>query len=88
MCVGESRQDDNLLCSDGETADFPDGCFSRGSISIQCPKDYHPCNNFRPEANYHEFECQKDCDDYGGYKRLLSTFYTDGFNEFNELPRY
>jgi len=71
MCIEEPREDDNLLCSDGEVGPQWDGCFDRGSVRIQCPKGFHPCNEFRAETNNKEFHCGKDCRKYGGSRKCL-----------------
>lgn len=64
VCIGEQRDDNKLLCSDGELTDSWDweGCSLRGTVRIQCPEDYYPCNNLRSK----EFVCDKTCDNDGG----------------------
>jgi len=71
MCIEEPREDDYLLCSDGEVGTQWDGCFDRGSVRIQCPKGFHPCNDFRAETNNKEFHCGKDCKKFGGSRKCL-----------------
>ena len=71
MCIGEPREDEKLLCSDGELIDIEkdadwSGCFDRGSVRVQCPKDYYPCNKLRKSSDYKEFICAKDCSNKGG----------------------
>ena len=61
VCIGESREDDKLLCTWS-------GCYDRGTIRIQCPKDHYPCNDRRKDSDYNEFLCYGNCDNYGGYR--------------------
>ena len=72
VCLGEPRDDDKLLCADGETADIWSGCFDRGSVRIQCPRGTYPCNNLRIASNYTEFQCYSNCKNFGGYKECSS----------------
>ena len=72
-CIAEPRDDDYLLCADGETGSKWKGCVDRGSVRIQCPKNKYPCNNMNSN---NEFVCSSDCSKYGhGGKR--TTCYAD-----------
>ena len=59
LCIGIPREDNLLLCADGNTAEKWNGCYERESYRIQCPNGYYPCNNLRD--NSVEFVCGTDC---------------------------
>ena len=62
MCVGQPYDTDKLVCLKGAKYDLyddGDGCVDDGSVRIQCPKNYYPCNYLR--SNGKEFQCRKDC---------------------------
>ena len=64
-CVTEpTRDSDKLLCLDGKTVDKWNGCINRGSVRVQCPKGYYPCNQLRDNGK--EFMCGKTCNNNGG----------------------
>ena len=65
-CLSESRLDDKLLCSDGSVENKWDGCVDKGSVRVQCPKGFVPCNKLRD--NGVEFKCGTDCSRNGGQR--------------------
>ena len=79
-CLPEPRDDDKLLCADGEMIDLDieneigwGGCYDRGSVRVQCPQNYYPCNNLRKASDYKEFICSKDCSKRGGIRNCYKT---------------
>ena len=70
-CVAEPRDDDKLLCADGNTGSKWTGCVDRGSVRIQCPKNSFPCNNMNSN---NEFICSSDCSKHGDKR---TTCYAD-----------
>ena len=70
-CVAEPRDDDKLLCADGDTGSKWTGCVDRGSVRIQCPKNFYPCNNMNSN---NEFICSSDCSKHGDKR---TTCYAD-----------
>ena len=70
-CVAQPRNDDKLLCADGDTGSKWTGCVDRGSVRIQCPKNSYPCNNMNSN---NEFICSSDCSKHGDKR---TTCYAD-----------
>ena len=70
-CIAEPRDDDKLLCADGDTGSKWTGCVDRGSVRIQCPKNSFPCNNMNSN---NEFICSSDCSKHGDKR---TTCYAD-----------
>ena len=82
-CLPEPRENHTLLCADGteialdieKTGDAGGwgGCHARGSVRVQCPQNYYPCNNLRKASDDKEFLCSKDCSTRGGYRDCYKT---------------
>ena len=91
-CVTESTTDpDKLLCLDGKSADKWNGCIDRGSVRVQCPQGFYPCNKLRDNGK--EFICGEDCSNSGGKRecefsyKWFGCFGNDPFEKFGKCVK-